>query len=121
MVRIMSETAETSEKSRENLNLDPGEYSLQFAAGPILDAIGGAPRIRDVCACYDLPVPSIYRVNMWRYRNSIPQNWLAVLLVAADRMGVDLDLRNYIIAVVHKPLYARLDDRMSTIEPRIFR
>ena len=105
----------------KTLNLDPSEYTLQFSAAGILDVLGGAPRIREDLARYDLPEVTQYTINMWRYRNSIPSNWLATLLIVADRMGIDLDLKQHIIAVVRRPLRDRLTSRIATNKPRIFK
>ena len=105
----------------KTLNLDPSEYTLQFSAAGILDVLGGAPRIREELARYDLPEVTQYTINMWRYRNSIPSNWLATLLIVADRMGIDLDLKQHIIAVVRRPLRDRLTSRIATNKPRIFK
>ncbi len=105
----------------KTLNLDPSEYKLQFSAAGILEALGGAPKIREELARYDLPEVTQFTINMWRYRNSIPSDWLATLLIVADRMGVDLDLKKHVIAVVRKPLGQRMKERMATSTPTIFK
>ncbi len=105
----------------KTLNLDPSEYRLQFSAAGILEALGGAVKIREELARYDLPEVSRATINMWRYRNSIPPDWLATMLVVADRMGIDLDLKQHVIAVVRKPLRDRLAERIATNTPSVFK
>lgn len=116
----MADSLITPTTGDAELNLDPSEYKLQFSAAGILAALGGANGIREELARYDLPMVTKYTVNMWRYRNSIPSEWLATLLVVADRMGVDLDLRKHIIAVVRRPLVTRMQDRIATNKPPMF-
>ncbi len=116
-----AETLVTQTIDDKTLNLDPSEYKLQFSAAGILDALGGAIRIREELARYDLPEVSRYTINMWRYRNSIPSNWLATLLIVADRMGIDLNLKNHIVAVVRRPPRDRLAHRTATNTPRMFK
>ncbi len=116
----MAETQDVPPAEDQLLNLDPSEYTLQFSAAGILDALGGSVHIRGELARYNLPEVSQHTVNMWRYRNSIPSNWLATLLIVADRMGINLDLKHHIIAVVRRTLRDRLIQRIATNKPRIF-
>jgi len=127
----MIETTENEEKTAETLvtqtigdktlNLDPSEYRLQFSAAGILEALGGAVKIREELARYDLPEVSRSVINMWRYRNSIPADWLATMIVVADRMGIDFDLKQHVIAVVRKPLRERLTERIATKSSPVFK
>jgi len=116
----MAETPDIPPAEDKLLNLDPSEYTLQFSAAGILDTLGGCANIREGLARYDLPEVSPHTVNMWRYRNSIPSNWLATLLILADRMGINLDLKYHIIAVVRRTLRDRMIQRIATNKPRIF-
>ena len=62
----------------------------------LLKTFGSVSDLQLALEIHELPVPKAGTVRQWHSRKSLPIDWLATLLLLADRQGGRLDLYEYV-------------------------